>query len=143
MYGKLYNWAAVNDPRGLAPLGWHIPSAFEWNILAKCLDPNADTIILGTQSHIAGGAMKETGFLHWQNPNTGATNSSGFTGLPSGIRGPNGNFSYLVIVGDFWSSTELPNPIQSWDWDLYNQSNALTRHSWDKVTGLAIRCVKD
>src|ERR1035437_4904310 len=73
-YGKLYNWYAVNDPRGLAPTGWHVPSDAEWTTLSTCLGGNA----------VAGGAMKETGTTHWTSPNTGATNSSGFTGLPGG-----------------------------------------------------------
>src|SRR5450759_3473794 len=76
-YGKLYNRYAVNDPRGLPPTGWHVPSDAEWNTLITCL---------GGDPFVAGGAMKETGTTHWQSPNTDATNSSGFTGLPGGLR---------------------------------------------------------
>src|ERR1035437_8570614 len=76
IYGKLYNWYVVNDPRGLAPTGWHVPSDAEWTTLSTCLGGYA----------VAGGAMKETGTTHWTSPNTGATNSSGFTGLPGGGR---------------------------------------------------------
>ena len=76
-YGKLYNWYAVHDPRGLAPEGWHIPSDAEWATLETCLGG----------SSVAGGKMKETGTTHWTAPNTDATNSSGFAGLPGGFRG--------------------------------------------------------
>ena len=85
VYGKLYNWHAVNDPRGLAPQGWHIPSDIELTTLTNCL---------GGES-IAGGQMKESGFAHWLSPNTDATNSSGFTGLPGGSRGTMG---YIMIL---------------------------------------------
>jgi len=76
IYGKLYNWYAVNDPRGLAPNGYHIPTDAEWTTL---------TTYLGG-STLAGGKMKEAGSSHWLSPNTGATNSSGFKGLPGGFR---------------------------------------------------------
>src|SRR5690606_33259564 len=79
IYGKLYNWYAVNDPRGLAPVGWHIPSDSEWTILTDYLGG----------FEVAGGKMKETGTTHWANPNIGADNSSGFTGLPGGYRAYN------------------------------------------------------
>ena len=74
-YGKLYNWYAVNDPRGLAPAGWHVPSDAEWTELINCLGGE----------DVAGGKMKAVSAL-WYSPNTGATNSSGFTGLPGGYR---------------------------------------------------------
>src|SRR6266487_1634854 len=71
-YGKLYNWFAVNDPRGLAPAGWHVPTDAEFTTLVE-------TCLGGWQ--VAGGKMKEIGTTHWASPNEGATNSSGFTGL--------------------------------------------------------------
>ena len=85
VYGKLYNKYAVDDPRGLAPLGYHIPTDTEWNTLI--------TYLGGTS--VAGGKMKEAGTLHWQSPNTGATNISGFTGLGSGFRGAAGGFGLI------------------------------------------------
>src|ERR1035437_1728963 len=96
IYGKLYNWYAVNDPRGLAPTGWHVPSDAEWWTLSTCLGGAA----------VAGGAMKETGTTHWTSPNTGATNSSGFTGLPEGLRTDGGPFYDVGSYGGWWSSTE-------------------------------------
>src|SRR5436190_23369500 len=82
IYGKLYNWYAVNDPRGLAPLGWHVPSDEELTTLTSCLGG----------VFVAGGTMKETGTTHWLAPNTEATNSSGWTGLPGGYRNEFGSF---------------------------------------------------
>ncbi|HQK97087.1 MAG TPA: FISUMP domain-containing protein, partial [Bacteroidia bacterium] len=81
IYGKLYNWYAVADPNGLCPTGWHEPEDWEWNLLIKYIDTNADTTcVTSPQSQIAGGAMKEIGLTNWISPNAGATNSSGFTG---------------------------------------------------------------
>lgn len=93
-YGKLYNWYAITDVRGLAPKGWHIPSATEWETLA--------TFLRG--AGVAGGQMKESGTLNWSKPNTDATNTSGFSGLPGGRKGYN-NFSDEGYIGYFWSSS--------------------------------------
>ncbi|MCX6159142.1 MAG: fibrobacter succinogenes major paralogous domain-containing protein [Ignavibacteriae bacterium] len=98
-YGKLYNWYAVNDPRGLAPEGWHIPSDVEWNIIIDYLGGG----------DVAGGKMKAK--TKWESPNTGATNESGFTGLPGGLRGYDGIFYYIGKTADFWSSSEESNEI--------------------------------
>ena len=96
-YGKLYNWYAVNDPRGLAPIGFHIPSEAEWTRLIEYLGGD----------YIAGGKMKESGTSHWISPNTDATNSSGFTGLPGGYRNNNGTFGGIGAYGYWWSSSEI------------------------------------
>ena len=96
VYGGLYNFYVANDPRGLI-IGWHTPSLEEWTTLSDYLG-GAD---------IAGGKMKEAGFAHWIQPNAGATNSSGFTGLPSGIR--QDNFGHLGDGVGFWSTTQFMN----------------------------------
>jgi uncharacterized protein (TIGR02145 family) len=98
-YGKLYNWGVVNDPRGVCPAGWHVPSFAEWNILINYLG--------GT--NVAGGPLKSSSSL-WLTPNTGADNSSGFTALPGGYRNRNpgdgdASFYNLGLYGYFWSST--------------------------------------
>jgi uncharacterized protein (TIGR02145 family) len=134
-YGKLYNWFAVNDPRGLAPQGWHVPSDAEWSTLSTCLGGDA----------VAGSKMKETGTLHWSQ-NTGATNSSGFAGLPGGSRGNFGTFSFVGYYGNFWSSTEYIVASQSpYAWNRYlSYSNGSISRSFDfKKYGYSVRCLRD
>ena len=91
IYGKLYNWFAVNDPRALAPIGWHIPSIDEWTALETCL---ADTLA-------AGSALKETGTAYWASPNKGATNSTRFKALPGGFRDYSGMYYFVGKFG-YW-----------------------------------------
>jgi uncharacterized protein (TIGR02145 family) len=130
-YGKLYNWYAINDVRGLAPAGYHIPTDTEWTTLTTCLG--------GTT--VAGGGMKETGTTRWQTPNTGATNSSGFKALPGGFRNINGLFYYLGTFGYWWSSSQLvPNAYYR---NLQNVSRAIFRNNYNKQGGFSVRCVKD
>lgn len=132
-YGKLYNWYAVNDPRGLAPVGYHIPSFPEWNTLVNTCLGGANT---------AGGSMKETGTTHWTSPNTTATNTSGFTGLPGGMRdGTNGTFLYINKEAHLWSSSDNSGSIPTF-YLHYNFAVAL-QFSFNYKQGLSVRCVKD
>lgn len=133
-YGKLYNWYAVHDPRGLAPTGYHVASDTEWLALTSYLG--------GLLS--SGGKMKETGTTHWITPNTGATNSSGFTAIPSGFLGSAGlgfiaNSGY---EGRWWCSTEY-TPLLGWDFRLYNDSILVSKNYNDKADGYPVRCIKD
>jgi uncharacterized protein (TIGR02145 family) len=99
-YGKLYNWYAVsktsNGNKNLCLTGWHVPTDTEWTVL---------TDYLGGTS-VAGGKMKEVGTTNWQSPNTSATNTSLFTGLPGGRRGNGGDYGDNSL-GFWWSSTEF------------------------------------
>src|ERR1035437_587115 len=131
-YCKFYNWYAVNDPRGLAPTGWHVPSDAEWTTLGDCLG--------GWQ--VAGGAMKETGTTHWKSPNTGATNSSGFTGLPGGYRDLYGAFYDVGGDGTWWSSTEA-NTTEAWSRILLSYSGTIERENFLKPQGWSVRCLRD
>ncbi len=88
IYGKLYNWHAVNDPRGLAPAGWHVAADSEWTSLTAFLVETG-----------AGGRLKEAGTAHWLDPNVEASNSSGFTALPGGWRAASGTFEGLKFIG--------------------------------------------
>jgi uncharacterized protein (TIGR02145 family) len=111
VYGKLYNWYAVNDSRGIAPIGFHVPSHAEWKKFIICIDPSTDTVCEQcVQSVRAGGALKEAGLTNWLSPNTGGTNSSGFTGLPAGYRNGDingtGLFDGIGKYGVWWTSTE-------------------------------------
>ena len=134
IYGKLYNWYAVNDPRGLAPIGWHIPSDTEWATLISCLGG----------SNVASGKLKEAGTSHWLNPNGDATNSSGFTGLPGGLLGNGGNFFYLGTHGYWWSSTEREdNSTNAWSYILRYDDGTIYRFDDRKEYGYSVRCIRD
>jgi uncharacterized protein (TIGR02145 family) len=131
-YGKLYNMYAVLDPRGLAPAGFHIPSDKDWTIL---------TDYLGGKDE-AGVKMKEAGTTHWPRPNTGATNSSGFTGLPAGYRDDNGAFVSIGVNGFWWSSTE---GFTYFAWNRYPDTlyGLVGRDFGYKSYGMSIRCLAD
>ena len=132
IYGKLYNWYAVNDPRGLAPIGFHIPSDAEWTNL---------TTYLGGEP-IAGGKMKEAGTSHWLSPNTGATNSSGFAGLPGGLRDGHVNFHEIGAFGGWWSSLGNSQG-DAWARGLSSVDGIVLTGETDKIKGFSVRCVKD
>jgi len=131
-YGKLYNWYAVNDPRGLAPQGWHIPSDAEWTALETTL---------GGPS-VAGGKMKEAGTLNWTNPNIGGNNNSGFAGLPGGFRNGNGSFDNVGANGTWWSSTERGAPT-AWYRNLNYGIGDVFRNDITKQNGFSVRCLRD
>jgi len=133
IYGRLYNWYAVNDPRGLAPVGWHVPSDAEWDSLETHLGNNA------------GGKLKETGTTHWALPNTGATNKTGFTGLPGGYRGFLGSWnSGTGYTGFWWSSTEYESyPNSAWYRRLLYNNGYIENWPEDKHTGASVRCLRD
>jgi uncharacterized protein (TIGR02145 family) len=126
-YGVLYNWPAALTA---CPDGWHLPSVAEWTQL---------TDYLGGTS-VAGGKMKETGTAHWDSPNTGATNSSGFTALPGGCRFFDGSFWYIGDVGFWWSSTQLHTDT-AWTSDLSYLFSS--RGSYSKGHGFSVRCVRN
>ena len=129
-YGKLYNWYAVNDSRGLAPKGYHIPSDAEWTIL---------TDMLGGEE-IAGKKMKST--TGWSNRSTG-NNSSGFNGLPGGYCSYNGFFSFRTANESWWSSSENTRD-EAWSRDLsYSGDAKVVRYDYDKRYGLSVRCIRD
>jgi uncharacterized protein (TIGR02145 family) len=131
-YGKLYNWYAVNDPRGLAPQGWHVPSDAEWTTL--------ETTLGG--SSVAGGKMKEAGTLNWTTPNTSATNESGFAGLPGGGRNYYGTFVTIGEYGYWWSSTESSTD-GAWSRYLGYNLGDVSRYGTNKVKGYSVRCLRD
>ena len=130
LYGYLYNYYAVDDSRNIAPEGWHVPTDDEWTTLIDFLGG----------SSISGGKMKEAGTAYWNNPNSGATNESGFTALPGGYRGyvynNMGNYSF------FWSSTESSNA-DAWTRFLYYNYSGISRNYYDKTGGCSVRCIRD
>lgn len=129
IYGKLYNWYAVNSGK-LAPVGWHVPTDAEWTTLMNYLGEN-----------VAAGKMKSTSSL-WLPPNTLATNSTNFSGLPSGSRTGNGTYDYIGKINFLWSSTENFSS-KAWARILYYDSGGAGRFSYYKNEGLSVRCIKD
>jgi len=131
-YGKLYNWYAVNDSRGLAPIGYHIPSDTEWTTLINYLGG----------SGIAGGKIKETGLSHWLTPNTEATNESAFTALPTGYRYFDGISYNIGKYSYFWSSFEL-DTTDAYGIASFFDSSSMLNSSSDKKNGFSVRLIKD
>ena len=128
-YGTLYNWFAVNTGK-LCPLGWHVPAGKDWEILSQYLGGEA----------VAGSKLKEAGTIHWISPNTGATNESGFSGLPGGYR-----LSSIVLIGTYgcwWSSTES-NTDNAAVWSLNYNNTMLNQNGNPKKSGASIRCLRD
>ncbi|MFZ4569029.1 MAG: fibrobacter succinogenes major paralogous domain-containing protein [Bacteroidota bacterium] len=130
-YGKLYNWYAVNDPRGLAPKGWHIPSDAEWTKLSDYLGG----------APVAGGKMKSS--YGWLSPNLGGNNLSGFNGFPGGFRDLDWIFKDSSKIGSWWTTTEAINGVTSHNRSLVYDYTVLDRFSYTQSGGLSVRCIKD
>jgi len=131
LFGKLYNGYAVEDPRNVCPIGWHVPTAPEWDELHA---------VNGGYSY-GGGNLKATGIDIWLSPNTGATNSSGFTALPGGRRLGSGLFQESYGSGYWWTSTGNSSTLRTRI--LYYTSNGVWIDDLSKLEGLSIRCIKD
>jgi uncharacterized protein (TIGR02145 family) len=127
IFGKLYNWYSISDSRNIAPTGWHVASYDEWTTLATFLGGVED----------GGGKLKEEGTTHWQSPNEGATNETGFTALPAGYRNSLGSFNDLYNTAYFWS-------VGKYFWYLHYYDNNLNGvGSIYNNLGFSIRCIKD
>jgi uncharacterized protein (TIGR02145 family) len=143
IYGRLYTWAAAmngaassnaipSGVQGACPVNWHMPSDTEWTTVVNYLGGDV----------IAGGKLKEAGTTHWQSPNAGATNESGFTALPGGYREADGTFYYLGYGSYWWGSMEI-DANNVWSRSLvYNYSN-IGRCNTNKTSGFYVRCVRD
>ena len=137
IYGKLYNWYAVNDPRGLAPQGWHIATSDELATLRTTLGG----------STVAGAKMKTT--TRWTTPNplykgAGATNESGFSGLPGSYRDSDGSFfNFIGQEGYWWTATEFNTTIAYYYQLGKDFDNAVWGKILNKKRGFSVRCVRD
>lgn len=131
-YGYYYSWEVANM---VCPPGWHLPTDQEWMQLINYLGG----------IDVAGAKLKEAGTKHWESPNPDATNSSGFTALPSGSRGENGKdgaYMPLGFAGTWWTSTQ--NDFESaWSYNCGFIGDYVSRKYLYKTAGLAVRCVKD
>jgi uncharacterized protein (TIGR02145 family) len=127
-YGRLYNWYAVNDPRGLAPAGFHVPSDKEWEQLMADLD-NEET------------AAKLKSKRGWKE-NKEATDETGFGALPGGYRVFNGPFIYEGSHAFFWSATSV-TPDKAWGRGMLYNHVDVGRDEGSKGSGLSVRCIQD
>jgi len=135
-YGALYNWFAVNTGK-LAPMGWHVPTDVEWHQL---------TDYLGGEI-LAGGKMKSKGTIQsatglWTEPNTGASNSSGFNAVPGGGRSGGGSFFAITEFALFWSSTQYDDT-KAWYRNITNEGEDVYHDNFRKQDGMSVRCIKD
>lgn len=142
-YGRIYNWYAVDDNRGLAPEGWHVPTDDEWKELEMYVGMSqSQANDEGWRGTVEGGMLKETGVGHWYSPNNGAINSSGFTALPGGWRWASNGFWSMGYDGYWWSSSEY-NDSYAWYRFLDYYYIQVYRTDLDKKDGFSIRCVKN
>jgi uncharacterized protein (TIGR02145 family) len=137
IYGMLYNWYAVNTTtngnKNICPPGWHVPSHTEWLTLVNSLGGTA----------VAGGKLKERSFFYWNNPNTGATNQTGFSAISAGFRNPDGNFTdYIGTNGHWWSTSEY-SATNGLFMGLGHATGSALISNMNKKSGFAVRCVKD
>lgn len=136
VYGRLYNWYAVNDPRGLSPRGWHVPTNDEWIKLENFIG----IPVVGQQ------LKNNTGW----NGNGSGNNKSGFSAMPGGYRSRDGNFTGM---GEFTylsgiTQDKLPDAKETdnyfiWGRGLHFENNTMMRCGLDKEFGLYVRCIKD
>ena len=160
-YGGLYQWAEMvqylngasntaswspvptGNVQGICPAGWHIPTDNELKTLEMYLGMSqSDADIIGLRGTDEGGKLKETGTVHWQSPNTGATNFSGFTAIAAGIRSKSGSFSHFGSNCFLWSSSEHL-AANTWSRYLGSGNSKVYRRNHDKKYGFSVRCLKN
>ena len=131
-FGHLYNWFAVSDARNIAPVGYHVATDAEWTTLTDYLGGEAT----------AGAKLKQTGTSIWSSPNLGATNETGFTALPGGLRYIDASFNYVTAAGAWWTASQVDISTAMYrGMDYYNA--AVARSANAKIGGASVRCVKD
>jgi len=131
-FGKLYNWYAVHDSRQLAPPGWHVADAKEWQTLLES----------SGGGDAGGGALKERGTVHWQGPNSGAVNADGFTARPGGLRDSSGRFFTKGNYATFWTAGECSRH-SAWARHLSHGDTKVYLDAMNKGFGFSVRCVKE
>jgi uncharacterized protein (TIGR02145 family) len=130
IYGKLYNWYAATDSRGLCPTGWHLPTDAEWTTM--------ETTLGG--SSVAGGKIRATS-SQWIEI-TGANNSSGFSGLPGGLRNSGGDF-FNIRYNTYWWSATAGSSETAFSRYLERYDGGSYRFNFSKINGFSVRCVKN
>ena len=139
IYGGLYVWdeamqfVTTQGTQGICPAGWHIPTNTEWSTLTESIGGEA----------VAGGNMKETGYVHWMSPNAGATNSSGFTALPAGYRNFDGTFFLNIWQDSYWWSSNEYDATNATHWYASFITSYNGWANFSKNFGLSVRCLKN
>jgi uncharacterized protein (TIGR02145 family) len=153
-YGVLYNWSAAmngdasssanpSGRQGICPDGWHLPSDAEWKQLEMFLGMSSEVVEFeGFRGLDEGGKLKEAGYAHWYEPNSGADNSSGFTALPGGWRQDNGDLNDLGGTGCWWSATQYDG-LSAWKRGLVYTDATIDRANYWKEDAFSVRCVRD
>ena len=150
LYGALYNWYAVNDERGLCPVGWRVPTDGEWKKLELYLGISEQEVgKTGWREKSEGGKLKSTrtapgSHPKWNDPNLAATNETGWSGLPGGYRDSGGDYSNIGIFGRWWSSSEhVPGDYYAVFRSLGTNYSTISRFVALKLHGFSVRCVKE
>lgn len=143
IYGPLYNWYVISDPRGICPPGWHVPTWDELYALHEFICENCG----------GGGSLKEAGLEHWYPENAYGTNSTGFTALPEGVRGSpvadptpeeKGTFMGLHTISYFWTSDSCPDPTSAWLAFMMGDNGGLwIAQGGPKYYGESLRLIKN
>ena len=142
IYGKLYNFHAVDDDRGLCPFGWRVATDQDWKDLEMFLGmPESEANSTGWRGENEGGMLKATGTEYWNSPNEGATNETGFTAMPGGSRGSSGHYFALNSMGRHWTSTSFDAEDSMWR-SLSSTTASIYRSEASKNMGYAVRCIK-
>jgi uncharacterized protein (TIGR02145 family) len=131
-YGCLYNWYAVNDPLKLAPKGWHVATLADWDKLI--------TYMGGRE--VAGGKLKEIGFMHWNSPNVSATDEIEFAAQPGGYRAESGQYYSVGDAGYYWTANQEFTPTAFYHYMVFNNAS-IASSTIKKKYGFAVRLVKD
>jgi uncharacterized protein (TIGR02145 family) len=129
VYGKLYNYYAVIDARGICPVDWHTPTDAEFGTLNTTIGGN-------------GGTLKEAGLLHWDSPNSGATNTTNFTALGAGYMGTSSPANQGIVTY-FWTASSY-DATRAYTWSLSKDNTSFTQSNANtKVGGFSVRCIKN
>jgi len=148
-YGKLYNWYAVDDERGLCPEGWHVPSDEEWKKFELYLGmPKQSIDEEGFRGSNEGGKIKSTRTVpdphpRWNTPNLAATNETGFSAVPGGYRNVHGYYDGKGSYAYFWPSLPGISKIFSWNRELASNESGISRGRFDKRSGFSVRCIRN
>jgi uncharacterized protein (TIGR02145 family) len=132
VYGKLYNWYAIDNKRGICPKGWDLPTNSDWDLLISNLGGDLN----------AGGKMKSKGTSYWKSPNLGATNESYFNGLPGGNRNEFGDFNNLGISTFWWSANEFDFN-NAWFYNINFNFGQIKKINYSKNFAYSVRCIKN